>query len=100
MGAPAISFLGELPKRMDVAEILPSIGVHDDGGLDRRGIGVVPEEEFLPVAPECDFYEVGHFLNLAACLLCPLPQSEESLSAAAHELFRPKLPKLLDVPVE
>src|SRR5688572_18510110 len=85
---------------MDVTEVLAAVSVDYDGCFYRRRIGVVPKKEFFPVSPERDFYKVCHSGNLAGCLFGPLPEAKEPLPAAPHELFRPELAELLEVPVE
>ena len=95
MRAPAVSLLREVAEGVDVTEILAPVSVDDDGCFYRGRIGVVPKEEFFPVSPECDFYEVCHSGNLAQCLFSPLPEAKEPLPPAPHEFFRPELAELL-----
>ena len=55
MRAASISYLRMLTEGVDITQILTTIGIHDDRGFERRRIGIIPEEELLPVSPECNF---------------------------------------------
>src|SRR6266550_8735411 len=94
MRAAAIPFLGQIAQGVDVAKILSAIDIGDHCGVERRRIWVIPEKELLTVALEGDFDEVRH------TLLRPRAESEELLSAAAHQLFRTHLAELLQVAVD
>jgi hypothetical protein len=52
MRASAVALLGKLAQGVDMPQILTAIGIHDNGGLERRWIGVIPKEKLLSVTAE------------------------------------------------
>jgi hypothetical protein len=55
-----IALFRGVARRMHVTEILPSVGIDDDPGLERQRLRAFPEEELLSVALEGDLHDVRH----------------------------------------
>jgi hypothetical protein len=49
---------------MDESQVLAALDVHYDSGLERGRIGIIPQEEFLSIAPKGYFDKMSQVMNL------------------------------------